>query len=159
MLAAVTALGIAACGGNAPAPQSGAAAGPGSASASSAKSDDILAAPPDVAAIPSDAKVEASGLATKVLAAGKGAEHPSESSKVRVVYTGWTTDGKTFDSSLGDPTELTVSGLIKGFREGLLLMVAGEKRRMWIPQALAYDGAMGQPAGMLVFDVTLVEIE
>jgi peptidylprolyl isomerase len=37
-------------------------------------------------------------------------------------------------------------------------MVAGEKRRFWIPVELAYNNAPGAPAGMLVFDVELVEI-
>ena len=34
-------------------------------------------------------------------------------------------------------------------------MVVGEKRRLWIPEALAYKGQPGGPQGMLVFDVEL----
>ena len=34
-------------------------------------------------------------------------------------------------------------------------MVVGEKRRFWIPEALAYRGTAGRPQGMLVFDVEL----
>jgi FKBP-type peptidyl-prolyl cis-trans isomerase len=37
-------------------------------------------------------------------------------------------------------------------------MTVGEKRRFWIPEALAYKGQAGAPAGMLVFDVELLEI-
>jgi peptidylprolyl isomerase len=37
-------------------------------------------------------------------------------------------------------------------------MVEGETRRLWIPQDLAYKGQPGKPAGMLVFDVTLLKI-
>jgi FKBP-type peptidyl-prolyl cis-trans isomerase len=37
-------------------------------------------------------------------------------------------------------------------------MVAGERRRLWIPQDLAYKGQQGAPSGMLVFDVELVGI-
>jgi len=37
-------------------------------------------------------------------------------------------------------------------------MVEGEKRRLWIPQDLAYKGRPGAPAGMLVFDVELIRI-
>jgi FKBP-type peptidyl-prolyl cis-trans isomerase len=36
--------------------------------------------------------------------------------------------------------------------------VEGEKRRLWIPEALAYRGQAGAPQGMLVFDVELLEI-
>jgi peptidylprolyl isomerase len=39
-------------------------------------------------------------------------------------------------------------------------MVPGEKRRFWIPAELAYGAnpPPGAPAGMLVFDVELIEI-
>ncbi len=38
-------------------------------------------------------------------------------------------------------------------------MVVGETRRIWIPEDLAYKGRAGRPAGMLVFDVELLEIK
>ena len=120
-------------------------------------------APSDVAAPPSDAKKTASGLARKVLTPGTGKEHPGPDDKVKVHYTGWTTDGKMFDSSVtrGEPTSFRVSGVIKGWTEGLQLMTAGEKARLWIPGKLAYGDTPaqpGMPAGMLVFDVELLEI-
>jgi peptidylprolyl isomerase len=39
-------------------------------------------------------------------------------------------------------------------------MVAGEKRRFWIPGNLAYGdtGPPDEPRGMLVFDIELLEI-
>ena len=79
---------------------------------------------------------------------------------MRVHYTGWTTDGKMFDSSVerGSPSEFGLNQVIKGWTEGLQLMVAGEKRRFWIPESLAYQGQRGRPKGMLVFDVELLEI-
>ena len=49
--------------------------------------------------------------------------------------------------------------MIKGWTEGVQLMVVGETRRFWIPEELAYGGRPGAPAGMLVFDVTLLEIK
>ena len=72
-------------------------------------------------------------------------------------YTGWTTDGKMFDSSYsrGKPSTFGVNQVIKGWSEGVQLMVVGEKRRLWIPQELAYRGQPGRPAGMLVFDIEL----
>jgi peptidylprolyl isomerase len=117
-------------------------------------------APADVAAPPADAEKTASGLATKVLQKGKGDKKPTTQEMVVVHYTGWTTDGKVFDSSVsrGKPNTFSVGNLIKGFTEGLQLMSTGEKRRLWIPQELAYRGQPGRPAGMLVFDVELLEI-
>ena len=38
-------------------------------------------------------------------------------------------------------------------------MVVGEKRRLWIPENLAYKGQPGMPAGMLVFDIELLAIQ
>ena len=59
-----------------------------------------LPAPPDVAAPPADATKTASGLASKVLTPGTGTDHPGQNDAVKVNYTGWTTDGKMFDSSV-----------------------------------------------------------
>jgi peptidylprolyl isomerase len=117
--------------------------------------------PSDVAAPPADAEVTESGLASKVLEPGEGEAHPEASSRVTVHYTGWTTDGKMFDSSVvrGTPASFGLNQVIAGWTEGLQLMVAGEKRRFWIPEGLAYQGRPGAPAGMLVFDVELIEFE
>lgn len=119
-----------------------------------------IPAPSDVAAPPADASKTASGLASKVLQAGKGDGKPGAQDFVTVHYTGWTTDGKMFDSSYGRgaPNTFPVNRVIKGWGEGVQLMVVGEKRRFWIPQELAYNGQEGRPKGMLVFDVELLEI-
>lgn len=119
--------------------------------------------PSDVAAAPADAAKTASGLASKVLQAGKGENHPAATDTVTVHYSGWTTDGKLFDSSVqrGTPTSFPLNGVIKGWTEGLQLMVEGEKRRFWIPGALAYgeNPGGGRPGGLLVFDVELISIK
>jgi peptidylprolyl isomerase len=118
-------------------------------------------APADVAAPPADAEVTDSGLASKVIEPGTGQNHPTASSRVTVHYTGWTTDGKMFDSSVtrGQPATFGLGQVIPGWTEGLQLMVVGEKRRFWIPVDLAYKGQPGAPAGMLVFDVELIEFQ
>lgn len=120
-----------------------------------------IAAPADVAAPPADAEKTASGLASKVLSPGTGTVHPSAEDTVEVHYSGWTTDGKMFDSSVkrGRTASFPLNAVIKGWTEGLQLMKVGEKRRLWIPQELAYMGRPGKPAGMLVFDVELVNIK
>jgi FKBP-type peptidyl-prolyl cis-trans isomerase len=119
-----------------------------------------LPAPADVQAPPADAEKTASGLASKVLSPGKGTQKPTAEDTVEVHYTGWTTDGKMFDSSVkrGRTASFPLGAVIAGWTEGLQLMVEGEKRRLWIPEALAYKGRPGKPAGMLVFDVELVKI-
>ena len=54
---------------------------------------------------------------------------------------------------------LGLDDVIKGWSEGLQLMVEGERTRFWIPQDLAYKGEPGNPRGMLVFDVELLKIQ
>ncbi len=121
----------------------------------------MIPGPEDVAAAPEGAETSATGLTTRVLEPGTGTTHPSRSAMVTVHYTGWTTDGKMFDSSVdrGKPAILSLDRVIAGWTEGLQLMVVGEKRRMWIPEKLAYAGKAERPAGMLVFDVELLGIE
>lgn len=122
-----------------------------------------LPAPAEVAAVPDDAEVTASGLASKILIAGAGRVHPGPSSKVEVHYTGWTTDGQMFDSSRvrGQTAVFPLNRVIAGWTEGLQLMVVGEQRRFWIPAELAYANSTrpGAPQGMLVFDVELIDIK
>lgn len=117
--------------------------------------------PADVAAPPADATVTPSGLAYKVLRAGTGSAHPKKHSNVEVHYSGWTTDGKLFDSSVlhGQSIEFGLDDVIKGWTEGLQLMVEGEKTRFWIPAKLAYANDKSRPQGMLVFDIELVKIK
>ena len=120
--------------------------------------------PENVAAAPADAEKTASGLASKVLKAGTGDKKPAAADTVTVHYTGWTTDGKQFDSSVerGQPASFPLNGVIKGWTEGLQLMVEGEKRRFWIPEELAYGPKVEgspRPGGMLCFDVELLGIK
>jgi peptidylprolyl isomerase len=121
-----------------------------------------IPAPADVKAPPADAEKTASGLQSKVLQPGTGKEKPTAADTVEVHYTGWTTDGHMFDSSVkrGQPTKFPVGAVIKGWTEGLQLMVVGEKTRFWIPGNLAYDNSPrpGAPKGTLVFDIELLEI-
>ena len=125
------------------------------------KRQPMPSAPADVAAPPADAEKTSTGLASKVLSQGSGTEKPTATSVVTVHYTGWTTDGKPFDSSVarGTPAKFPLNRVIAGWTEGLQLMKVGEERRFWIPQDLAYKGRPGAPAGMLVFDVELLAIK
>src|SRR3954462_2149314 len=117
----------------------------------------VATAPPDVKAPPADAQKTASGLASKVITPGTGKTHPGPMDVVTVHFTGWKADGSMFDSSVlrGKPAMFTLNRVIAGWAEGLQLMVEGEKRRLWIPESLAYKGQR-EPKGMLVLDVELL---
>jgi peptidylprolyl isomerase len=131
---------------------------------------DYIKAPPpptvpdDVAAPPKSAKKTASGIAYRVLEHGTGKDHPTADSTVEVHYTGWTTDGKMFDSSVtrGNPAKFRLRNVIAGWTEGVQLMVVGDRTRFWIPGSLAYGDQPtrpGAPAGALVFDIQLLSIK
>ena len=123
-----------------------------------------MKAPEDVAKAPADANFTDSGLAYKILSHGNGTEHPTRSSTVTVHYSGWTTDGKLFDSSVarGETISFGLNQVIPGWTEGLQLMKVGDKARFWIPGNLAYGerpSRPGMPYGTLVFDVELFSFE
>lgn len=125
-----------------------------------------LPPPEDVSAPPEDALTHAGDLRSKILL--PSLRDPPEASPtledtVTVHYTGWTTDGQMFDSSIvrNSPATFALSQVIEGWQLGIPLMRPGEKRRFWIPATLAYGDSprSGSPAGMLVFDVQLLSVE
>ncbi|WEM43333.1 FKBP-type peptidyl-prolyl cis-trans isomerase [Photobacterium sp. DA100] len=105
----------------------------------------------------------ASGLQYLVLQQGTGTVHPKPSDKVTVHYHGTLLDGTVFDSSVdrGETIQFGLNQVIKGWTEGLQLMVEGEKTRFFIPAELAYGnrsiGAI-PPGSVLIFDVELFKI-
>jgi peptidylprolyl isomerase len=119
--------------------------------------------PPDLNAPPPNARKTSSGIIYKVLRPGTGKVHPGQHSVVEVHYSGWTLDGKMFDSSVlrGETASFPLNGVIRGWTEGVQLMVEGEKTRFWIPAKLAYgdNPSAGTPSGTLVFDIELVAIK
>ena len=120
-------------------------------------------APSDVSTPPWNAIILANGLAYRVLKAGTGNQHPTLGSIITVNYTGWTTDGRKFDSTINldgsaSPATVPLKHMIQGWQQVVPLMVSGEKIRVWIPGNLAYDrlNRPGAPHGMLVFDIDLL---
>ena len=135
--------------------------------------------------VPVDAKVEglkflaenktkrgvqttASGLQYSVITKGKETVHPTATSKVTVHYHGTTPDGTVFDSSVdrGETISFGLNQVIKGWTEGVQLMVVGDKYKFFIPAELAYganppQGGSGLiKANMpLVFEIELFKIE
>lgn len=108
--------------------------------------------------------VTESGLQYEILKKGKGKVHPSAVDTVNVHYHGTLIDGTVFDSSVerGEPISFPLNGVIKGWTEGVQLMVEGDKFRFYIPYQLAYgDRDMGtiKPFSALIFDVELLNIK
>ncbi|HRN62021.1 MAG TPA: FKBP-type peptidyl-prolyl cis-trans isomerase [Luteimonas sp.] len=111
-----------------------------------------------------DVKTTESGLQYQVLSEGSGAK-PKASDSVRVHYRGTLLDGEVFDDSYarGEPVEFALSQVVPGWQEGLQLMPAGSKYRLWIPGQLGYgeQGTPGGPIGpnaTLVFEVELLDV-
>lgn len=134
---------------------------------------------------PGNATVLPSGVAYKVLQAGKGDQHPALSDSIIVNYTLWqpahtdtpagapadakpvTIPAKQLESTwdakgVATPATFPLGKLIKGWQQMLPLMTPGERVRVWIPSDLAYGDhptrADHPPAGPLVFEIELVSI-
>ncbi len=111
-------------------------------------------APPRVP--PNDAVKTKSGLAMLVLTHGTGKKHPKPTDTVKARFTGWTPTGQAFGAA--EPSLLNMSQQPPGWAEALGQMVEGEKRRLWMPAALAYGNAPGGPSEDLVLDLELMAI-
>lgn len=104
-----------------------------------------------------------SGLLYEVVKQGTGKQATAQSI-VKVHYTGWTLDGRIFDSSQlrDEPVLFRLSGVITGWREGVQLMKEGAIYRFTIPADLAYGERPkrpGAPAGTLIFLIELIEVK
>lgn len=104
-----------------------------------------------------------SGLQYLVIIEGSGPK-AMLTDRVKVHYHGTLIDGTVFDSSVNRGTTSTfgVNQVVKGWQEGIPLMSAGAKYRLFIPSHLAYgtrgSGAKIKAGATLIFDVELFEI-
>jgi peptidylprolyl isomerase len=142
----------------APAPAAGAPGGP-------AMSGAGWATPPpaDVAAPPADAERDPNGIARKIDKRGTGTTHPSATTFVDLRYGGWERNGHQFEGtpSNGSTGRYSFDQLAQGMQKELPLMVEGEKRRIWVPSALAYgkqENFVNAPRGDMTFEVELQRI-
>jgi FKBP-type peptidyl-prolyl cis-trans isomerase FklB len=104
------------------------------------------------------------GLQYKILKEGTGPK-PTANDTVVCNYRGTLLDGTEFDSSYkrGQPATFPVSGVIKGWTEGVQLMPVGSKWQLFLPADLAYGNrGAGQdigPNATLIFEVELLSIQ
>ena len=109
---------------------------------------------------------DTSDLKIEITQKGSGTEAANGMS-VSVHYTGKLTDGTKFDSSLdrGTPFTFTLGQgrVIKGWDQGVLGMMVGEKRTLTIPSELGYGsagaGASIPPNATLIFDIELLDVQ
>ncbi len=112
--------------------------------------------PKGLAEPPPDAKRTESGIATVVLDPGFGENRPDGNDFVSIHYTGYTPAGAKFESSYdrGQPARFFVEQSFPAWREGIPMMVPGEKRRLWVPEGLNPKSPQ-TPRGRLVYDIEL----
>ncbi|MDO5761834.1 MAG: FKBP-type peptidyl-prolyl cis-trans isomerase [Bacteroidales bacterium] len=103
------------------------------------------------------------GIYYKVLSEGRNdGRHPSPRSIVTAHYTGWTIDGKKFDSSRGGaPLAIRLCDLIEGWIIAMQQMCVGDKWEVYIPAEMGY-GKFSQPGipggSTLIFEIELLGI-
>jgi FKBP-type peptidyl-prolyl cis-trans isomerase len=120
-------------------------------------------APVDVSAPPADADRGDGGVARKILARGEGTIHPTLTSYVDLRYAGWERDGNQFEGTPtnAEPGRYDLKELAPGLGGEVEHMVAGERRRLWVPSALAYGkraNFTNAPKGDVTYEVELVRV-
>jgi FKBP-type peptidyl-prolyl cis-trans isomerase len=120
--------------------------------------------PIDLKQAPEGAVRTSSGLAFQILKNGTGDRHPLLTDTVLLHFSGWTSDGSLFESTVvgNHPASLRVGTAMAGLREALTHMVAGQKARFWIPAGLAYGEKPANrfnPRGDLIYDVELLSVQ
>jgi len=120
-------------------------------------------APVDVSSPPADAERDASGVTRKLLARGRGKVHPTLTDYVDLRYAGWERNGNQFEGTPtnAEPGRYAVKELVPGLAGELARMVEGERRRLWVPSALAYGARpsfTNAPKGDVTYEVELVRV-
>ena len=110
---------------------------------------------------PGVVELEKGKLQIKILQPGTG-EEVTDTTQPLLHYTGKYLDGTVFGNSYEskEPITINLKHTIPGFRQGVMGMKVGEKRRIFIHPELGY-GTSGQllPNSLLIFDIELVKVE
>lgn len=105
----------------------------------------------------------AKGIYYKVLKEGdKSSAQPTVRSIITAHYTGWTFNGKKFDSSRGGvPLACRLCDLIEGWIIAMQQMHIGDKWEIYLPAEMGY-GKFSQPGipggSTLIFEIELISI-
>ena len=108
-------------------------------------------------------KVLTKGIYYKVLSEGnQESAKPTVRNIITAHYTGWTIDGKQFDSSRGGvPLACRLCDLIEGWIIAIQQMHIGDKWEIYIPAEMGY-GKFSQPGipggSTLIFEIELIGI-
>lgn len=103
------------------------------------------------------------GIYYKVISEGNNdGKHPTPRSIITAHYTGWTINGKKFDSSRGGaPLAVRLCDLIEGWIIAMQQMCVGDKWEIYIPSEMGY-GKFSQPGipggSTLIFEIELIAI-
>ncbi|MBO5468059.1 MAG: FKBP-type peptidyl-prolyl cis-trans isomerase [Prevotella sp.] len=103
------------------------------------------------------------GIYYKVISEGNNdGKHPTPRSIITAHYSGWTINGKKFDSSRGGaPLAIRLCDLIDGWIIAMQQMCVGDKWEIYIPSEMGYGkfSQPGIPAGStLIFEIELISI-
>ena len=103
------------------------------------------------------------GIYYKVISEGNNdGKHPTPRSIITAHYSGWTINGKKFDSSRGGaPLAVRLCDLIEGWIIAMQQMCVGDKWEIYIPSEMGY-GKFSQPGipggSTLIFEIELIAI-
>lgn len=108
-------------------------------------------------------KTTPSGLQYQVIREGTG-KIPTTNDMVSVHYIGTLINGISFDSTYnrGQPAELPVTGVVKGWTEALQMMKTGSKWKLFVPSNLGYGEQSPPnipPNSTLIYEMELVDIK
>ncbi|MBD1432461.1 FKBP-type peptidyl-prolyl cis-trans isomerase [Sphingobacterium sp. DN00404] len=104
------------------------------------------------------------GLYYEVIQEGSG-QKPTGDDEVTVHYKGTLANGKVFDNSYerGEPLDIDLANVIKGWQLGIPLMASGAKYKLYIPSSLGYGergaGRDIPPYSPLIFEIELIAIK
>ncbi|MCK4659788.1 MAG: FKBP-type peptidyl-prolyl cis-trans isomerase [Phycisphaerae bacterium] len=124
-----------------------------------------VSSPPTIPETPEgEYVINTSGLKYHDIKVGEG-ESPTETSRVKIHFTGWLEDGTVIDSTIlhdmPQDIPLAAPGVIKGWLEGIITMKVGGKRKLVIPPDMAY-GKRGRPGvppeSTVIYEIELLEI-
>lgn len=102
-----------------------------------------------------------SGLFYAVDQAGTGVG-PTACNTVVINYEGRLTNGTVFDKTTTTPATFNLSQLITAFKNGIPLIKAGGKIRLYVPPSLGYGSSSAgsiPPNSILIFSVDLLSVQ